>query len=267
MTISDQHGHMLIPTDRLSSRYHAALFHFLASLSVFALFVGVLLFFWYPSPYFSASGGWQGLRLVAVVDLVLGPVVTLIVFNLKKSRRELLMDMSVVVFIQLAALLWGMVAVYNQRPVAVVFSDTSFYTVPALAITAQGIALDTLSELGNEWPIYAFVQRPDSGAELERFEREVNERQIPPHEQVWLYQPVAENFATIRRSSVNIEEVMAANADMRADIESLLNDTGTALEDNYYIALTSRYRNIIVVFDAQGRILGTVSAPYKSGDV
>lgn len=258
---------MLMPTNRLRSRYHAALFHFLASLSVFTLFVGILLFFWYPSPYFSASGGWQGLRLVAAVDLVLGPVVTLIVFNLKKSRRELVMDMSVVVFVQLAALLWGVVAVYNQRPVAVVFSDTSFYTVPALAITNQGISLDTLDEFGSERPVYVFVQRPDSGADLQRFEREVNELQIPPHEQVWLYEPLAENFATISRSSIDIEEVMAANADMKANIESLLEETGTALEDNYYIALTSRYRNIILVFDAKGQIIGTVSAPFKSGDV
>ncbi|MGB4247906.1 MAG: hypothetical protein WBJ75_09325, partial [Pseudohongiellaceae bacterium] len=90
---------------------------------------------------------------------------------------------------------------------------------------------------------------------------------IPPHEQVWLYQPLAENFATIRRSSIDIEEVMTANADMRADIESLLDETGTALDDNYYIALTSRYRNIVLVFDAQGAIIGTVSAPFKSGDV
>lgn len=258
---------MLIPIDRLRSRYHAALIHFLASLSVFTLFVGILLFFWYPSPYFSASGGWQGLRLVAAVDLVLGPVVTLIVFNLKKSRRELVTDMSVVVFIQLAALFWGVVAVYDQRPVAVVFSDTSFYTVPALAITNQGISLDTLDEFGSERPVYVFVQRPDSGADLQRFEREVYAREIPPHEQVWLYQPLDENFATIRRSSLDIEEVMATNADMKADIENLLQKTGTGLNDNFYIALTSRYRNIILVFDAQGQILGTVSAPYKSGDV
>ncbi|MDP1930633.1 MAG: hypothetical protein Q8L60_04150 [Gammaproteobacteria bacterium] len=258
---------MLIHAQRAASRYSAAAFHFALSFAVFTLLVGVLLIFWYPSPYFSASGGWQGLRIVAAVDLVLGPIITLVIFNTTKSRRELIIDMSVVIVMQLFALAWGVKAVYDQRPVAVVFSDTSFFTVPAAALTVQGVDVDMLSEFGEGLPVYVFVQRPDSGPDLERFTYELNDNRIPPHEQVWLYQPLIENFATISRSSVDIKEVMAANADMKVDIEGLLDDTGTALDDNFYIALTSRYRNIILVFDGQGRILGTVSAPYKSGDV
>lgn len=249
------------------NRYHVAFLHLLSSILVFLLFLAVILLLWYPNPYFSASGGWQGLRLVAMVDLVLGPLLTLILCNAKKSRRELSLDLGIIVLLQLFALGWGVKAVYGQRPVAVVFLDSSFYTVPAAAIVGQEGGLDSLEQFGQQVPVYAYVQRPDSGPDFERFEREVYELQIPPHEQTWLYQPLAENFATIRRSSIDIEEVMAANADMKADIESLLDETGTALGDNYYIPLTSRYRNIILVFDAQGQILGTVSAPYKSGDV
>ncbi|MGB4246650.1 MAG: hypothetical protein WBJ75_02930, partial [Pseudohongiellaceae bacterium] len=201
------------------TRYSAFTFHFLLSIFFFTVMVSVLLFFWYPSPYFSASGGWQGLRLVAAVDIVLGPLLTLIVFNPLKSRRELIADLGAIVILQFAALLWGIMAVYQQRPVAVVFMDNSFYTVPALSITSQGISLDTLDEFGSERPVYVYVRRPVAGADLQRFEREVYASEIPPHEQVWLYQPLAENFATIRRSSIDIEEVMTANADMRADIE------------------------------------------------
>ena len=62
----------------------ASSIHFFASLLVFSIFVYVLLTQWYPEPFFNASGGWQGLKLVILVDLVLGPLLTLIVYNRKK---------------------------------------------------------------------------------------------------------------------------------------------------------------------------------------
>jgi hypothetical protein len=252
---------------KIRNRFAASGLHFLVSLSVFSLLVGILLQFWYPNPYFSASGGWQGLRLVAAVDLVLGPLITLVIFNPKKSRRELSLDIGVVVLIQMAALLWGIKAVYEQRPVAVVFVDTSFYTVPAAAITAQGIDLDVLDEFGEGRPVFVYVRRPDSGVGLERFQQAVEVERTPPHEQVWLYQPLAEHFAQVRRSSLDVEEIMNANPVMKAEIEQVLAEAQALVSDLVYLGLTSRYRNILLIFDGQGGLVGTVSAPYKTGEV
>ena len=252
---------------KIRNRFAASGLHFLFSLSVFSLLVGILLQFWYPNPHFSASGGWQGLRLVAAVDLVLGPLITLVIFNPKKSRRELSVDIGLVVFVQLGALLWGIKAVYEQRPVAVVFLDTSFYTVPAAAINAQGIDLDVLDAFGEKRPVYVFARRPESTAEQERFNREVEEDRIPPHEQVWLYQNLAEHFEQASRSSLDINEIMSANSEMKAEIEQVLVKSQKQLGDLIFLALTSRYRNIILIFDEKGELVGSVSAPYKSGEV
>ncbi len=251
----------------MDKRYAATAFHFAASLFIFFVLVAILLFAWYPRPYFSASGGWQGLRLVAAVDLVLGPLMTFILVKSGKSRRELLLDIGLVVLVQFSALGWGIKAVYEQRPVAVVFLDSSFYTVPALAITSQGLDLELLDAFGEEQPVLVYAERPEAGEEFERFARAVNEDRIPPHEQTWLYRPLSDNFSTVVRSTLLIEEIMAANADMKADLEQLLLRTGTELDENYYLALTSRYRNIVLVFDIAGHLLGSVSAPYKTGPV
>lgn len=252
---------------KIRNRFSAAGLHFLLSLSVFSLLVGILLKFWYPDPYFSASGGWQGLRLVAAVDLVLGPLITLIIYSPKKSRRELSMDIGVVVVLQLSALLWGIKAVYEQRPVAVVFLDTSFYTVPAAAITSQGIDLAVLDEFGAQRPVFVFALKPESGADLARFQNSIEIDQIPPHEQVWLYRPLSEHFTQASRSSLDVQEIMSANPQMKADIEQVLSKLELEIEDLHFLALTSRYRNILLIFDLQGNLLGTVAAPYKSGDV
>ena len=252
---------------RIRNRYSACGLHFLVSLSVFSLLVGILLQFWFPNPYFSASGGWQGLRLIAAVDLVLGPLITLVIFNPNKSRYELSLDIGVVVLLQIGALIWGIKAVYEQRPVAVVFLDTSFYTVPAAAINAQGLDIGVLDTFGEEQPVFVFARKPGSVAEQERFQQAMEIERIPPHEQVWLYEPLLEHFEQIRRSSLNVEEIMNANAEMKAAIEQVLAKEKAQVSDLVFLALTSRYRNILLIFDAQGDLVGTVYAPYKDGEV
>ncbi len=261
--------HLSVPLDHplMTNRCAATSVHFAASLIVFLVLVGILLYSWYPSPYFSASGGWQGLRLVAAVDLVLGPLMTFIFVKKEKSPRELVLDIGLVVLVQLTALGWGVKAVYEQRPVAVVFLDSSFYTVPALAITSQGLDLELLDVFGEYKPVLVYAARPEGGEEYDRFARAVNEDRIPPHEQPWLYRPLSDNFSSVVRSTLDIEEIMAANADMKRELERLLERTGSEVEDNYYLALTSRYRNSVLVFDSAGHLLGSVSAPYKTGDL
>jgi hypothetical protein len=258
---------MMFSLQRPHTRLTAAFVHFLFSLSLFALFVGVLLFVWYPAPYFSASGGWQGLQLVAAVDLVLGPLCTLILFNPHKSARELRADIAVVVLLQLLALAYGVKAVYEQRPVAVVFLDSSFYTVPALAITSQGVPLTQLEQFGERFPVYVYASRPESGPEFERFVHAVEQLQIPPHEQVGLYRPLAENFSSVIGSSLSIAQIEAASPQMSSQLASLRARLGLDLDELHAIALTSRYRNIVLFFDADARLQGTASAPFKTGDL
>ena len=258
---------MMLLTAHTNTRYSASLVHFLCSLTVFAILVSILRQVWYPAPYFSAAGGWQGLQLVAAVDLVLGPLLTLVIYTPGKSRRELGIDISAVVLLQVIALAFGIKAVYEQRPVAVVFLDTSFYTVPALAISSQGIPLTELGRFGDSFPVYVYAERPESGPDFERFLQAVEKLQIPPHEQVPLYRPLGENFSSVIRSSLDVDDIMASNVDMRGQFEALQVKSGMALTEMHAIALTSRYRNIVLMFDAGGELKGTVSAPYKTGDL
>ena len=93
--------------------------HLFLSLLVFIYLAYRIYYDWYPQPFFSVDGGWQGIRIVAVVDLVLGPLITFLIFDLSKSRREILFDLTIIIVIQFAALSYGVYATYSQRPVLV----------------------------------------------------------------------------------------------------------------------------------------------------
>ncbi|MCZ6669385.1 MAG: hypothetical protein O6932_12040, partial [Gammaproteobacteria bacterium] len=76
------------------TKLKASSIHFSLSLIIFFILAYQIYYNWYPVPYFSVDGGWQGIRLIALVDLVLGPLLTFLIFDLTKSRRAIIFDLS-----------------------------------------------------------------------------------------------------------------------------------------------------------------------------
>ena len=103
--------------------------HLLISLIIATLMAALVFFVWYKYPYTHILGGLELFFLVCSVDVVCGPLMTLILSNPKKSKREMVLDFSVVGFIQIAALLYGMHTVYVARPVYYAFDADRFTTV------------------------------------------------------------------------------------------------------------------------------------------
>ena len=93
--------------------------HLGISAAVVGAAILVIFVFWYPPPYFQIIGTWIVLRVLVGVDLVLGPLLTLIVF--RRGKPRLLLDMGVIVVIQLTALIYGLTVIYQERPFAAVF--------------------------------------------------------------------------------------------------------------------------------------------------
>jgi hypothetical protein len=109
------------------SRYRAFTIHFALSLVVFAALAALLLLAWYPDFLFATDGGWQGIRILAAVDLVLGPLLTLVVF--KSGKPGLRFDLSCIAAVQTACLAAGLYVVHDERPVALVYVDGSFFSM------------------------------------------------------------------------------------------------------------------------------------------
>jgi hypothetical protein len=102
----------------LKSKFKAAGIHLGISSIIFLVLAYVIIFRWYPWPYFTADGGWQGIRIIALIDLVLGPLLTLIIFNPAKSLREIRFDLGAIGLLQISALVWGIYTVHSERTAA-----------------------------------------------------------------------------------------------------------------------------------------------------
>ena len=111
-------------------------FHLGISLVIFVPLSYLIVFEWYPDFFFATDGGWQGIRIVALVDLVLGPTLTLVVF--KAGKPGLKFDLTLIGIFQAICLVIGVYIVYAERPIAMVYADGYFHSVTDVAETPYG---------------------------------------------------------------------------------------------------------------------------------
>lgn len=156
------------------NRFGAFAVHLGISLIIFIILGYLILFHWYPDFFFASDGGWQGIRIVAFVDLVLGPVLTLVVFNRSKPKKELRRDLTIVATIQAVCLTAGVWVVHSERPIAMVFADGSFQSMTTDDYTQVG---QPIPDLAGPTPFWVTVRLPEDLADQVSIRRQaINNR-------------------------------------------------------------------------------------------
>ncbi|WP_310322592.1 TfpX/TfpZ family type IV pilin accessory protein [Hydrogenophaga palleronii] len=130
----------LAQSQRMAQAVRASLLHVVCSLAV-ALLAGALVFgLWYPFPYSEMAGGRELFLLIVGVDVVCGPLLTLVIYSPHKPRSELVRDIGMVVLIQLVALGYGLWTVIEARPLFLVHEVDRFKVVAMPDIEREALA-------------------------------------------------------------------------------------------------------------------------------
>lgn len=101
--------------------------HLLASAIIALLAAGLVFFIWYPAPLHIAAGVTSIFLMLLIVDVILGPSLTLLVY--KPGKKTLVMDLTVIALLQLSALAYGLHTVADGRPAWLVFAKDRFEMV------------------------------------------------------------------------------------------------------------------------------------------
>ena len=134
----------------MNFRLKAFSLHLLASASVLTLILGCLYFGWYRWPGWYLTDVTRVVLVMICVDVVLGPTLTLIIANQKKALRVLMRDIGIIVAVQLCALTYGSVSLWDGRPLYYAYSEGVLQLVQAYDIDGSQ------AKLGRELnPIFA----------------------------------------------------------------------------------------------------------------
>ncbi|MFT6047778.1 MAG: hypothetical protein ACI9WC_003495 [Arenicella sp.] len=144
----------------VKSRWAAFGAHLLISLFVLACLLSLIFFVWFPYDLIFA-GGIEGLKIIMGVDLVLGPLLTLMVYV--PGKKGLKFDLTIIGIAQIGCLMAGLWVVHNERPVVQSLADDGVY------ISAASVFIDPAAvakELPGANPKFVMLDLPESADEI-----------------------------------------------------------------------------------------------------
>ena len=118
-------------------RRKAALIHVSVTVLLAVTVATVVFVVWFPGEYRSMSGGTELFMLVASVDFTIGPLITFVIADSRKTRGHLGRDIAVIVVLQLIALGYGLHMVSISRPVMLALEEDRFRVVSANDVYTQ----------------------------------------------------------------------------------------------------------------------------------
>lgn len=227
------------------SRIKAFSIHLGISGVIYIALLYLIVFHWYPHPFFAADGGWQGVQIVTGVDLVLGPLLTLIVF--KSGKRGLKLDLTLIGLLQAVVLTWGTWLVYDQRTALVTYADGIFYSLNSKQIEAAGEGARRASQSASS-PAYAFVRLAEDKQVRLRQKLKITFSGIPLFLRGDLYEPLdANNLPEVLAHSLDMEKLARESEEQRKELDDFRQRHGQNLSGFAFLPLHCRYKDIILV--------------------
>ena len=232
------------------TRFRAFAIHLTASVTIFLIFLGLLLFVWYPAPYFAIDGGWTVLRILGGAHLTLGPLLTLIVFEPGKPRLKF--DLSCIVLLQLGALLYGGTILYQQRPAFVVFGVDRFTSIPAAEVDFDQIKYPELKRIAGIGPLLAQARPPDDPQRRQELLFGVLlEGQKDLEFRAEFYEPYRPDLAQLRARSIDLAKIAARDKTAQAAIQNFASHHNGRLEDHFYLPLRGKNQDLVLALSAR----------------
>lgn len=237
----------------LPARLKAAGIHLLISALVAALAAGLVFGLWYPGAYRLMSGGRELFWLVTSVDVILGPLLTFAVFNLKKGWPHLRRDLAVIGAIQLAALGYGLHTVYVARPVAMIFEVDRLRVVIAADVHEPELpqALPEYRTLPLDGPRLLSLQMPEGDERNDALFKALGGLEVSQRPKFW--RSYDEGRAAVLAKSRPIGDLLKRYPERAAEFSARLLELKLAPADARFLPVTAR-GDWIAVLDAKGDI-------------
>jgi len=234
---------MKLPETRLK----ACLGHLTISFIVVGIALLVIAFLWYPSPYFYVNGAVKLVAMLVIVDLFVGPISTFVVY--KPGKPGLMFDLTVIVAVQLSALIYGLHILYVERPVFVVFAVDRFEVVTANEIDMDTVKYPELKKRPLAGPLLAVAKKPEDRAEAQKLLLEVIFHRAKDIERRGeLLHPYMTNLPKVLKATARIEDLVHTDADRR-ELDKFLARHHARTDAFGYFPLVGKKREVVLAID------------------
>lgn len=201
---------------------------------------------WYPSPLSSALGVTAITLVLLGVDVVIGPLLTFIVY--KPSKPSLRFDLSIIVALQLVAFGYGVWILAEGRPVWMVFSVDQFELVQSYQVDQRKIADAKAEYRSQSWsgPLWVAAQRANSVEDRKMILMESLFVGVDIAQRPERYVPLIEQSSEIRKHARPLEDLARYNS-----AEQLERELKLWPKANAFLPMMARVRPMTVLIDKE----------------
>jgi hypothetical protein len=235
-------------------RFKAFVWHLGGSASALTLTLGILYLGWYHWPGWYLADMPTVLAIMVGVDVVLGPLLTLIVADPAKPRRILARDLGVILLVQLVAFGYGVTTLWEGRPLYYAFSVNCLSVVQAQDIERDDSADARAqnSALAPHWyslPLWIWAPLPSNPDEAAKIVQSALQGGFDVTARPAYYKPWASGAAELRTQLKRVDDIKFFSLKERTLLKQRMTALGLASDQANSIALTGRKRPLLVVFD------------------
>jgi len=244
----------------------ASLLHLLISAIVVSCFAGFALWIWYPSPFLQISGILSILLILVSVDLILGPLLTFIIYRPKKPK--LAMDLAFIGIVQLTALGYGMYTIHQGHPAYIAYTVDRFTLINIGDVNPLDAKHTDLQASGWWKPIMVYSQPPTDPSEKERLIFEVLEGKPDIDARPEYYEPFNKFANKVMQKGLTPQQ-LSSTPESNQKLEVFIAKHGKTANDYAYLPLVGKEKDVLWVWDkATEQPVGTLDIdPWRLSNV
>lgn len=217
-----------------------SLIHLSISILIAFIVFFIVFHFIYPPPFGNMLNVYSLFGLIVGVDVVLGPLLTFLVYKSSKSLKEKVFDFFLIGLIQICALSYGLFTLYIVRPVAIGFEGDRFRLVQAVDLVKPKLINDKNMLLGPRaygvQPVAVKMYDSDSPEYLRSIKDALSG--IHPAFKLERWMPYSEAFQSVAEASQPINQLSYNNTDARV-VNSWLSVHGYSEAELAYLPLST----------------------------
>jgi hypothetical protein len=244
----------------IKNKFKASLIHLVLSAVIISALVSLIIIYWFPSPFLGVTNFKDIALILILIDLVLGPLLTFIVFN--PNKKSLKFDLSVIVSIQFIALSYGLYMLYLSHPLYITYYENSFNIVTAKQANPEKANHTDLKISKLSSPIFAYLDITDDATKDQLF-KDMVDGDADIEARTEYYKPYKNHLDTILANSLDADKIFS-KSNMNEESKSFLKKNQNIDSFAFLPLLGSSSNAIIVLNKKTGKAVTTIQTdPWK----
>jgi hypothetical protein len=237
-------------------RLRAFALHLSASGTALTLVLGSLWLGWYRWPGWYLASALQVVGIVVLVDVVLGPTLTLIVANPAKRRTVLARDIGIIVAVQLIALGYGAVTLWGGRPLYYTFSVNRLELVQASDLKEDDIRAGrrdnpSLAPFWYSRPRWIWAPLPEDPEEAKKIAMGTAFGGTDVVQMPRIFRPWEQGLPELRKRLEKVDDIKDFSASERRLLKERMSRLGLATDRPDAMVMWGGSRRVLAVFDPE----------------